>query len=138
MSNVDRHREAHRTFNERDWDAVRELLSPSMSYHDQPRDVSVNNADEFLMWLKGWTETFSDARVDGADYIDAGDWTIARFQGRGTNDGPLGEIPATGKEMSMPYCEICHWSNGKIERGEIYYDQVTMLTQLGMMQSMNA
>ena len=138
MTNADRHREAHRRFNEREWDSLTEMVSPSVSFHDHPRDIAMNDADGFVGWLKGWATTFSDARVDGADYIDAGEWTIARFIGRGLNDGPLGEMPATGKQMNMPFCEIMHWSDGKIERGELYYDQLTMLSQLGVMQSMPA
>ena len=41
---------------------------------------------------------------------------------------------ATGRTMNQPFCEIMTYdSDGRIVRGELYDDQVSMLVQLGHM-----
>lgn len=136
MSNIQRHQEAHEKFNSRDWDGLRAISSDALVYEDQPRAVTSKGTEEFISWLQDWSTTFSDANVANADYIDGGEWTIARFAGRGLNDGPVGPMPASGKNMDMPFCELLHWdAEGRMDRGEIYYDQVTMMTQLGFMEA---
>ena len=42
--------------------------------------------------------------------------------------------PATGKEFTLPLCEMWHFdSSGRVVGGDLYYDQVSLLTQLGLM-----
>ena len=51
---------------------------------------------------------------------------------RGTNDGPFGPFSASGKEWTLPMCEMWHFDTaGRVVGGEIYYDQASLLTQLG-------
>jgi SnoaL-like polyketide cyclase len=73
------------------------------------------------------------------EYIDAGDIVIARFTVVGTNDGPFGSMKPTWRKMSLPFCEICHFDKqGQPESGSCYYDQYTLLTQLGHVQPLAA
>lgn len=130
--NIDAHRAAHEAFLRRDWDAVKQLVVPGFMYTDHPRNLTVKSAEEFVEWTKGWFEAFSDATPADAVYHDAGDTSIALFVGRGTNDGPMGPFPATGLRMSVPFCEVLRFDpQGKAVSGEIYYDQMSILTQLG-------
>ena len=135
MSNARRHEEAHEKFNSRDWDGLRGLLDDGVVYEDVPRALTMKGADEWMTWAQAWATAFSNANAASGDYIDAGDWSIARFKARGKNDGPLGDMPATGNTMDMQFCELIHWTDGKMDRGEVYYDQVTMMTQLGVMEA---
>jgi hypothetical protein len=97
--------------------------------------LTVKGGEQFIDYLKsGWATAFSDATATNARYIDAGDTSVARFNGTGTNDGPLGPLPPTGRTLNMQFCEIFTYDEaGKVVRGEIYYDQVTLLVQLGHM-----
>jgi hypothetical protein len=73
------------------------------------------------------------------EYIDAEDIVVARFIVEGTNDGPLGSLKPTGRKMSLPFCEICHFDQqGRPISGTCYYDQYTLLTQLGHIQPLAA
>jgi len=57
----------------------------------------------------------------------------------GTHDGPLGPLPATGKEFTLPLCEMWHFdSSGTVVGGDLYYDQVSLLMQLGLMPQPSA
>jgi hypothetical protein len=60
---------------------------------------------------------------------------IARFTTEDTNDGPFGSLRATGRRMSLPFCEICQFDKqGRIVSGGCYYDPYTLLKQLGHIQ----
>jgi SnoaL-like polyketide cyclase len=59
---------------------------------------------------------------------------VARFTCGGTNDGPLGPFPATGRQWTLPICEMWHFdADGSVVGGEIYYDQAALLAQLGLL-----
>lgn len=133
MGNIDNHRQAHEAFNRRDWDALATQLAEDIEYVDHPRGATLKSAQQFLDYLKdGWATAFSDAAVTNARYTESNDTSIAQFDGTGTNDGQLGPTPPTGRTMNMPFCEIMTYdSAGRIVRGELYYDQLTMLVQLG-------
>lgn len=67
-----------------------------------------------------------------------GDHVVEQARYTGTHTGtwryPNGtEIPATGKELDFPFVGVFHVEDGKISSIRIYYDQVEVLTQLGLM-----
>lgn len=132
MPNAETHRRLHDLFNRRNWDAMDEHMREDMAYTDMPRGITMKSLGGFKGWLGEWTTGFSDAAVTNVQYLDGQDFTVARFQGQGTNDGELGQFGASGERMDMPFCEILHYdTDGRVESGEIYYDQMTMMTQLG-------
>ena len=50
------------------------------------------------------------------------------------HDGPLGPFPASGRAFSLPLCEMWHFdASGRVVGGDLYYDQVSLLMQLGPM-----
>jgi hypothetical protein len=110
-------------------------FAQNIDYTDTARGLTMQGKEETTSWLDGWKTAFSDARVAEATYLDAGEWTIARFQGQGVNDGPLGDLPATGEQMNLPFCELLRWQDGKVQEGAIYYDTTSMMVQLGHMQA---
>jgi ketosteroid isomerase-like protein len=135
-SSVEVHRAAHEAFNARDWDRMRELVADSLTFTDRPRGIEMRSVDEFLGRLNEWTTGMSDAKVGEPRYLEAGDHSVCRFVGSGTNDGPIGPPRAvTGKRMEMPFCELLRVRDGKVVEGEMYYDQLTMLTQLGLAEA---
>ena len=132
MSNVDTHRLLHELFNRRDWDAIDAHVREDLTYTDMSRGLTMKSLDDFKSWLGEWTTAFSDATPGNPVYLDGGDFSVATFQGRGTNDGQLGTFPATGRRMDVPFCEILRYdADGKVESGEIYHDQLSIMTQLG-------
>lgn len=135
MSNVELHQEAHRAMSEDGAAQAAASFAPDIVYTDVARGLTMKGREETTGWLDGWKSAFSDARVVDATYIDAGDWTIARFQARGVNDGPLGDLPPTGKQLDTPFCELIRWQDGKAQEGAMYYDTATMMVQLGHMEA---
>jgi SnoaL-like polyketide cyclase len=132
---VDKHREAHKCFNNRDWDGLRAHFADNARYSDVPRGLEMKTGDEFLGWARDWATAFSDATVFEPQYIDGGEYSVCRFTARGTNDGPMGPMQATGNRLDMAFCEVMHWgADGRCDRGEMYYDQMTLLIQMGVVE----
>jgi steroid delta-isomerase-like uncharacterized protein len=137
--NVDTVRAAHQAFNRRDFDAAVSSMTDGFTYRDRARNITFAGRAEFKQFMQGWTTAFSNAEVSEATYIDGGDVVVAQFTGLGKNDGPLGPTPPSGKSMRLPFCEMFRFDEqGGIVSGDIYYDQLTMLTQLGHAQATGA
>jgi steroid delta-isomerase-like uncharacterized protein len=134
-NNVKTLRAAHESWNKRDFAGVINNAAEGLAYTDHGRNTTLNTREKFGKWTEGWATAFSDGRITNPQYIDAGDIVVAQFTVEGTNNGPLGSMKPTGRKMSLPFCEICHFDKqGRIVSGGCYYDQYTLLTQLGHIQ----
>ena len=130
--NVEMLRAAHESWNKRDFAGVVKNAAEKLTYTDNARAVTFNSREKFREWTEEWAKAFPDGLITNAEYIDAGDIVIAQFTVVGTNDGPLGSMNPTRRKMSLPFCEICYFDKqGRTVSGGCYYDQYTLLTQLG-------
>jgi steroid delta-isomerase-like uncharacterized protein len=137
--NVETIRAAHDNWNKRDFAACVKNTANNVVYNDQARGLSVNGREAFRSYLEGWAKAFSDGRISNPEYIDAGDAVIALFTAKGTNDGPFGSLKPTGRQVSVPFCEITRFDKqGQMITGSSYYDQHTLLSQLGYAQPLPA
>jgi predicted ester cyclase len=133
--NVKTLRAAHESWNKRDFAGVIDNATENLTYTDHARVITLNTPEKFREWTEGWAKAFSDGRITDPQYTDAGNIVVAQFTFKGTNDGPLGSMKPTGRKTSLPFCEICHFDKqGRIVLGGCYYDQYTLLTQLGHIQ----
>jgi len=138
-NNVETLRAAHQSWNQRNFQDMVRDTAEGLAYIDHGRNVTLNSRDKFREWTEAWAKAFSDGRIMNREYIDAGDTVVAQFTAVGTNDGPFGSLKPTGRKMSLPFCEICHFDKeGRIISGGCYYDQYTLLTQLGHIQPLAA
>lgn len=74
-------------------------------------------------------------------YAD-GNIVVVQLALQGTHDGPLqlpfGTLPATGKEMDAPCCDVFELEGGKIKRFDCYPEGSIILTQLGVLSNLGA
>jgi steroid delta-isomerase-like uncharacterized protein len=135
--NVETLRAAHESWNKRDFAGVVKNAAEDLVYTDNARAVTLNGRDKFREWTEEWAEALSDGLITNPEYIDAGDIVVARFTVVGTNDGPFGSMKPTGRKLSLPFCEICHFDKqGSPVLGGCYYDQYTLLSQLGHIEAL--
>jgi steroid delta-isomerase-like uncharacterized protein len=133
--NVETIKRAHQCYNTRDLKQCVDQFADGGVYRDLPRGKDWPKA-EFMDFLEGWAHGFSDSQTADEKYIDAGDTVVVEFNVHGTNDGRLGDIPATHKKIEMPYCEVVRFDQqGKIESVTAYYDLLGMMAQLGHLQA---
>ncbi|HJQ46859.1 MAG TPA: ester cyclase [Amycolatopsis sp.] len=86
---------------------------------------------EWAMWHDAFPDNhLAIERICGDDNCGM---LEGRFQGThsGTLRGPAGDLPATGRIVDVPFCEVHRVHAGKVVDSHFYFDQVDMLTQLG-------
>ncbi len=101
--------------------------------------------------LANLKEQYFDALLTAAPDRDSrdvvlvaeGDWVVEQARYTGTHTGiwrsPNGaEVPATGKTIDFPFVGVFRVRDGKISSIRIYFDQVEVFTQLGLMPSATA
>jgi SnoaL-like domain len=138
--NVETYRAGHEAFNQRDFVAMTKQYANSIAWTDQARGLTFRTPQEFRDdFLAGWVGASSEIRITDARYIDAGQTVMCTFTAVGTHDGPLGPFPATSNGFALPLCEMWHFdSSGRVVGGDLYYDQVSLLMQLGLMPQMSS
>ena len=69
--------------------------------------------------------------------IASGDTVVVEFTGRGTHSGTLktsmGDIPPTGKSVTLKLCDVTEYRDGLVVRQRSYFDTGSMMAQLGLL-----
>jgi len=65
-------------------------------------------------------------RVRVAGDVIVSEWTIS-----GTQEGPLGEFPPTGRAITVSGVALSRVRNGRIVEDRVYLDRLTLMEQLG-------
>jgi steroid delta-isomerase-like uncharacterized protein len=116
----------------------RDVMSADIVYVNAAAGT-VTGIEAFLAFATGFKQAFPDLRWEMRELIEGSDTVVVEGLFLGTNTGPMvgpwGSIPATGKRIKLPFCDIWKVRNGRIIENRIYYDQVTFLGQLGLLMS---
>jgi steroid delta-isomerase-like uncharacterized protein len=74
---------------------------------------------------------FPDTAYTIEQQVAEGDYVVTRWSARGTHDGELMGIPATGKTVEVTGIAIDRFSDGKIAESWGNWDTIGLLQQLG-------
>lgn len=133
--------EALAAFNAHDEARMRALYSDDATL-EAPGEVRIEGGDGAVGYAMAWLNAFPDARLEVHDEVAAGDWVVQRFTFSGTHDellaSPTGDIPATHRRIDGRGLQMLRISGGKIAEEHLYFDQVQVMTQLGLMPEMAA
>jgi steroid delta-isomerase-like uncharacterized protein len=128
--------EAVDAFNAHDETRIRGTYTENAVY-EAPGDTRVEGPEAITAYAMAWVNAFPDARVTVHNQVVDGDWVADRFTFTGTHDGtlvgPAGDIPATNRHVDGRGVQMMRVEDGKIAEFHLYYDQVQLLTQLGLM-----
>jgi ketosteroid isomerase-like protein len=116
--------------------AALELFSSELETID-PGMGTVHGLKPFREYLETLKRAMPDARAVVEAIYDAGDMVIVEGRLVGTHTGPLagpdGDVAPTGARVDLRFADVSGVRNGKIVSYHTYYDQLGMLTQLGLM-----
>ena len=103
---------------------------------DVPSGRTFPGSEGYKQLVLFFSEAFPESSVELTNVFATEDQLAIEFTGRGTNTGPLhlptGDIPATGRYSELTFCEVIQFGNGKIVSFHIYYDNMTLLQNLGL------
>lgn len=78
---------------------------------------------------------FPDMAAEVTDVVAEGDTVAMRISLRGTHEGPLGDADATGKRFEAENAVFTRIEDGKIAERWVYPEMLSMLDQLGLVDS---
>jgi steroid delta-isomerase-like uncharacterized protein len=118
--------------NAQDWGRVAELVAPDFVRHSSAGGSSgVRSRDDLIRFLRGEFETFPDAHEGIEDLVAEGDRVAVRHRFRGTQQGPMGPYPPSGRVLAADYLAIYRLSGGVIVEAWAEWDNLSGLAQLG-------
>jgi steroid delta-isomerase-like uncharacterized protein len=91
-------------------------------------------------YFRRFVDAFPDLHFDIKDILAQGDKVAVSWVAHGTHTAPLtnpgsGPIPATNQKVDVPGCTFYELRNNMIVRQDLLWDQVTLMSQLGLMAS---
>lgn len=113
--NKDRAIRMHELINERDFDALDEIIAEDVMRHSAATiGTTVSSLAQFKEFLRADLTASPDARVEIDQIIAVGDMVALRGIYRGTQTGPMGPYPPSGKTFELPYIGMLRFDNEKI------------------------
>ena len=118
--------------NDANWDQLADVLTADFRRHSAATaGEPVRSLEEFIALQQGFMTTFPDQHVRLDHMIAEGDHVAIRATYTGTQSGPMGEFPASGKKVDGPFIAFFRIESGKIAELWVEWDNVDMLSQLG-------
>lgn len=116
----------------RDLAALRSLYHRDYTYMSGDGQEQ-KGAEAGVAVVETYTAAFPDLSFDIRHRFGCGeDVSVIEFTARGTHQGQLQGIAATGRQVGVVVCNVIEVRDGKIYREREYSDSMAMLDQLGM------
>ncbi len=124
-----------RAFNAHDEDAMRVLYDPNASF-EAPGGIRLRGK-EVVRYPMVWIKACPDAKLTVRNELISGPWVVHELTFEGTHqgplDGPTGTIAPTGKRLVTKPILITRYENDLAIESRVCFDQVDVLSQLGVM-----
>ncbi len=118
--------------NAKDWPLLRELVAEDFSRHSiAGGEPGITSREKLIEYLASEYATFPDATEALEDLFAAGDKVATRHRFRGTQMGPLGTHPPSGRVLEATYLAIYRIEGGRIAEAWAEWDNLAGLRQLG-------
>ena len=120
-------------------DVLREIYAPDVVV-STPDAGTLNGVDAFIEWNRAFVDAFSDVQYRAERRLETDECAIDQGDFVGTNTGPMElpdgrSAPPTGKQVTLRSVDIATVASGKIVRHDFYFDQLDLLTQLGLVET---
>jgi steroid delta-isomerase-like uncharacterized protein len=118
-------------FNNRNWEACRELLAPECRAY-QPGTSNPLNNNQFTAMGQMFASAFPDLAVTVHEQVAEGENVVTRMSFVGTHQNDFQGLPPTGKTINLEGYLLDRFVDGKIVEHRAMYDTMTMMQQLGI------
>jgi steroid delta-isomerase-like uncharacterized protein len=120
------------TFSTGDLASVEEWIAPNFTNVDPGTPPLPPGPEGYRLLIGGYRTAFPDLQMTADDIIAEGDKVVVRWTARGTNTGPLMNMPASGKQATVTGISILTIVNGKVVEQQSNWDTLGMLQQFGV------
>jgi steroid delta-isomerase-like uncharacterized protein len=123
-------------YNEKNWDRVKETVTPAVVYNELGTHRQITGSNEVIEAWKGWAKAMPDSKATFDREVSSGDTVTLELTWRGTHTGPLqtpnGELAPTGRQIEVQAVQVIDLADGKAKSIRHYFDMATLLGQLGV------
>ncbi len=128
--------ELHRTMfdaiQRRDFHALGQLFAAD-AIHTSGDGESATGPEPVIAEVQAFVTAFPDLAIDiRHQHVPDASRSIVEYTFRGTQSGPLEDVPPTGNEVAVAACSVLEAKHGTIRRESDYYDTMAMLAQLNV------
>ena len=124
-------------FNAADWDALRELCSPSVTYTETGTGLRLEGIDNCDVAWHARRTAMPDLTGTVMRTLEDGDTAAIEIRWVGTQTGPLatpdGEIPATGRRIDVTSTQWVTARDGHSQVIDHHLDVMGIMSQLGLL-----
>lgn len=107
------------------------IIAPNYVGHYSSSSEAVVGLEGFKEWIESIRASYSDFMVGIDDIIVEDNMACLQWTVTGTNDGPLGDLPPTGKQIMIKGLTLARMMDGKIVEEWITWDMLDQNRQLG-------
>lgn len=127
------HREMFDVVQLRDFSRLRDLYHPEYRYRGP--DGEQGDADAGVAVAETYVTAFPDLTFSVDHQYTPDDTTsVIELTARGTHQGELEGVAPTGRTVQLVACNVIEVADGKIRREREYFDTMSLLTQLGVVE----
>ena len=119
------------TINNVDMDLIEEIISPDYVLRSPMFPEPIVGIEGYKAMVTNTAVIFPDIHAEIIDIVIRGDELWGRFTLSGTNTGPIGELPPTGKPFQISGLAITTVADGMIISDETQWNVLDMFQQLG-------
>jgi len=129
-------RSLYDAFNSRDFDLLSESVAPEGTITMIGSGQTFHGPDGARQYNTMWADAFPDGMVTVDRIIAQDDYVVVEFTGRGTHTGtlatPAGNLPATGRSVTLQLVDVLDFADGKVKSQRSYFDSGSLMAQLGI------
>ncbi|MDN3460762.1 nuclear transport factor 2 family protein [Rhodococcus sp. APC 3903] len=127
----------YEAWNSRDIDAWVESFTPNATWTNLPTGQIHAGHAGMAENFTNWDRPFRDGRCENLTFSGGQGLVVTEFTAVGTHTGPMPapdgvDIDATGRTLAVPFCDLHRVEDGRITATRRYWDQFSVLTQLGI------
>ena len=125
-------RQAYEAVNQKNLDALEEVIASDVISHSSARPGGANGLEGVKQLFSSLHAAFPDFHIDVEDMIAEGDKVVARVTGSGTHQGEFMGIAPTGNRVEFSAIDIARIAEGKIVEHWSNSDQLGLMQKLGV------
>jgi len=115
-------------WNERRPEILDELLTQDVIHHGSDE---INGIEEYKQIYGMYLSAMGESHIEIEKLIAEGDFVMSQARIQGIQNGPLGDIPPTGNEVTLGIFTVFRLVDGKIAEEWEIMEELAMMTQLG-------
>jgi steroid delta-isomerase-like uncharacterized protein len=123
-------------FNQGRVEVIDEIVTAGYVSHDPALPEPATGPEGLKQVVTGYRGAFPDLTVTIDDQIAEGDRVVTRWTARGTHEGDLWGIAATGKQGTVTGITIDRVESGKIVESWTNWDTLGLMQQIGVVPSL--